>query len=215
LPPPDAIQRSSISSGSALEYNADIVPALLEELQQSYTSIESLIIAGEGEPTLRLTELLELVQKFRTTRNNKNGDPKTTMIRLTTNGLIDDNDNNTIAQVVESLHDAGVSHVSVALMTADADQYNRELMQPVMGSHDNVCKFIQEAIRVGLQVETTAVDRPDVDKEATEALARELKVTTPVRWRPYFGWTKQDVCIIITKIGAIKKKMRLGVIDFL
>jgi molybdenum cofactor biosynthesis enzyme MoaA len=200
LPAPDEKEQRCTDS-FFLEYNPDIVPTLLEELQETHASIESLIIAGEGEPTLRLTELLELVRAFKTIDGNEE-----TTIRLTTNGLVNvnddidndnDNDNdNGIARVAESLHQAGVSHISVALMTANADQYNTELMQPVVvvgrkksntSGHDTVCQFIREALRAGLQVETTAVDRPDVDKEATEALSRELQVTTPVRWRPYFG----------------------------
>lgn len=81
-------------------------------------------------------------------------------------------------------------------MTADSSQY-KELMKPVLFTKDSnkkeahamVCDFIQQAVTCQLQVEVTAVDRPDVDKRATRQLAADLGVTLPVRWRPYFPST--------------------------
>ena len=77
-------------------------------------------------------------------------------------------------------------------MTWNAKQYY-ELMKPVMNESpksgfDTVCDFIKDAVAVegDLEVEITAVDRSDVDKSKTEALAESLGVTKSVRWRPYF-----------------------------
>ena len=89
------------------------------------------------------------------------------------------------------MKEAGVSGVSVALMTASPDLYD-ELMMPCLSdtistpAHEMVCNFIVSALDVGLGVEVTGVDRADVDKAATEELAKTLGVADPVRWRPYF-----------------------------
>jgi hypothetical protein len=64
---------------------------------------------------------------------------------------------------------------------------------------DWVCHFCRAAVQAGLDVELTAIDRPDVDKAATEKLALQLLFlhngrpvveqepsSSVVRWRPYF-----------------------------
>jgi Zn-dependent peptidase ImmA (M78 family) len=53
-------------------------------------------------------------------------------------------------------------------------------------AHERLCSFIASALACDLQVELTAVERPDVDKVKTQELATQLGVTTQVRWRPYF-----------------------------
>ena len=89
------------------------------------------------------------------------------------------------------MKEAGVSGVSVALMTASSDQYD-ELMHPYLPEEistpalDVVCAFIGNCVDIGLNVEVTGVDREEVDKVAAEELARSLGVIEPVRWRPYF-----------------------------
>ena len=145
----------------------------IDNYMESDREVSSIVMAGEGEPTLRLEEMLQLIKLLQT----KHGD-ELPPVRVTTNGL-----NN----VAEELHSGGVSKVSVALMTADPDQYD-ELMSPaVENGHQRVCQFIRDAVRVGLEVETTGVDRPDVDKSETEELSDLLKVPGSVRWRPWFG----------------------------
>jgi molybdenum cofactor biosynthesis enzyme MoaA len=102
-------------------------------------------------------------------------------LRLTTNGLVQSPET-----VVDKLKDAGIQSLSVALMTADRTQYD-ELMTPMIpDGHEKVCKFIDVAIKAGLDVETTAVDRPDVDKKKAEDLARDMNVPESIRWRPFF-----------------------------
>jgi hypothetical protein len=82
-------------------------------------------------------------------------------------------------------------------MTHDANQYN-QLMQPLLVStehsktsivspHDRVIAFIRQALSAGIDVETTAVDRADVDRTLTNQLSTSLGVVHPVRWRPYFS----------------------------
>ena len=59
-------------------------------------------------------------------------------------------------------------------------------------AHDMVCEFILEAAKVGMEVEITGIDRPDVDKLETDRLARLLLSVadktkrSKVRWRKYF-----------------------------
>jgi len=90
---------------------------------------------------------------------------------------------------------AGINAVSVALMTANPDQY-QQIMEPHLmmdssnnhpAAHDVVCQFVRSAVCAGLEVEVTGVDNAlMVDKGETEHLAASLGVTTPMRWRPYF-----------------------------
>lgn len=152
--------------------------------------ISSIVISGEGEPTLRLDDTMELIRKIKSfTATIESSSEPAPSIRLTTNGLVDD------SSLPQQLWDSGVSHISVGLMTWNTQQYE-ELVQPchhpqneALPGLERVCNFAQAATRVNgeLVVETTAVDRPDVDKAKTEALSASLGVENPVRWRPYFS----------------------------
>jgi TatD family-associated radical SAM protein len=142
---------------------------LLDEIKPLLSSATSIVLAGEGEPTLRRETLYQLSQSLK--------QQSSLPIRVVTNGLL-----SFPLQYVDS--------VSVALMTHDPLQYDK-LMKPVSSTgtsvacaHEQVCSFIQEAVQSGLSVEATAVERPEVDKEKTLALALELGVK--LRWRPYF-----------------------------
>lgn len=155
---------------------AVLMEEVKERVKRQEDNFEAIVIAGEGEPTLRLSALLSLArsisQKF------------DTPIRVTTNGLAS-------VDCVKEMKDVGVDAVSVALMTADTDQYNK-LMEPIMddkhkSAHEMVCEFVREAVEVGLEVEVTGVDHGlVVDKSQAERLAASLGVTSPFRWRPYF-----------------------------
>lgn len=154
------------------------------ECRDTNQSIDSIVISGEGEPTLRLEDTIELacrIKSFTNTLQTKQSKPS---IRLTTNGLVPSS-----FGLPQKLWDSGVSSISVGLMTWNASQYN-DLVKPLQGTEgfETVCNFIQDAASINgdLEIETTAVDRPDVDKAKTEALAASLGVTNPVRWRPYF-----------------------------
>jgi pyruvate-formate lyase-activating enzyme len=149
----------------------DAIKAQLEK--QDY---EAIVIAGEGEPTLRWEALLLLAQEFSSAHK----------FRVTTNGLVN-------PERVCEMKQHGVDAVTVALMTGNPKQYI-ELMEPLLREeltclqpYELVCQFIQEAVRQELEVEVTAVDRKEVDRKKTEAMAASLGVTTQVRWRPYFS----------------------------
>jgi hypothetical protein len=161
----------------------------------------TLVIGGEGEPTLRLNDLIELMERLRDLLDEhysrRSSDSSTSCIRVTTNGLLLDSDDSR-RRLFEAAR-AEAATLSVALMTNDANQYD-ELMRPLLvlsflersewqgrRPHDLVTSFIQQAIKAGIHVETTAVDRPGlVDRIATNELSRTLGVVPPVRWRPYF-----------------------------
>lgn len=151
--------------------------AQIHEACERQPSLNSIVLSGEGEPTLRLWDMLQLVQDLKTAPQ----ECTPTTVRLTTNGLVDSPDS-----VVAKLKTIGIASLSVALMTADSDQYE-ELMTPaVPGGHGRVCRFIEHAVNAGLDVETTGVDRPDVDKVKAEELSRNLHVAMPMRWREFF-----------------------------
>ena len=178
---PEAISRiHTISSNSdgheaSLPLIHDLIEEIESRLNDQSSNIEAIILAGEGEPTMRLNDLLDLVEEIRVRCKLP--------VRLTTNGLVTSDD------VAKRLAESGVSKVSVALMTAEPKQYD-DLMQPIPdNAHARVCRFIKEVIQADLHLEITAVDRHDVDKEKLENLSRFLGVASPIRWRPYFDYT--------------------------
>lgn len=167
---------------------------------------DSVVIAGEGEPTLRLRALLSVVRGL---RSRSDVCPKS--IRVATNGLCGADrvlppDEDVKARgsgggiirrslsVPYKMKEAGITGLTIAIMTACPAQYD-ELMGPrlspnidagIESAHAVVQSFIKDAIATGLEVEVTGVDRPGVEKAGTEVLAAELGVTMPFRWRPYF-----------------------------
>lgn len=172
----ETIESLPKSTSKRLPRIQDLCSEIIEALK-SRPDLESIVLAGEGEPTLRMDDMLKLVEDL----TNSSG-AQTPEVRLTTNGLVGSPES-----VVEQLKAGGVASLSVALMTADPAQYE-ELMTPIVPSgHGRVCDFIEHAVNAGLEVETTGVDRPDVDKAKAEDLSRSLKVLTPMRWRPYFA----------------------------
>ena len=161
---PDAVDKvTSIDHDESIE---TVLKTEIEaQLQRSdWTAIK---FGGEGEPTLNLKALESLSKEF-------SGQMPITVM---TNGLSD---------CASSLKEWGVSGVSVAFITHDPDQYY-ELMEPLVDNgHERLCSFIQSALLCDLQVELTAIDRPDVDKQKAQELATSLGVMSEVRWRPFF-----------------------------
>ena len=151
--------------------------------------------AGEGEPLMRPQELLWFSRKISDLAQSHQCNLN---LRVVTNGIVH-------PSAAKVLSECGVTGVSVALMTADQQQY-----QDIMGTtriddilsvhykeniddqmcktcHDQVCKFIKEAIHSGLDVELTGLDRADIDKKFAESLGNKLGVdSSRFRWRPYF-----------------------------
>lgn len=171
----DAVGRSP----SAVELFEDAVSSTLKKNHQfsESQSWDSIVISGEGEPTLRIQTLLDLISLLKSNFSD-------TKLRLTTNGLVSEKDS-------ESILNSGIDVISVALMTSDPHQYN-EILCPMIehgsassSAHEIVCNFIRLALQSrNVNVELTAVERPDVDKKATEELARTLGAEK-IRWRTY------------------------------
>lgn len=153
----------------------DLSSQVLEALKRR-CDFESIVLSGEGEPTLRFNDMIKLVHEL-----HASSEVVLPPIRLTTNGLVDSPE-----LTVPQIMNCGITSLSVALMTADPEQYD-ELMAPAEpNGHDKVCSLIKHAVSCGLEVETTAVDRPEIDKHRMETLSQRLKVPGPVRWRPFF-----------------------------
>eukprot|EP00592_Proboscia_alata_P013082 CAMPEP_0194388636 /NCGR_PEP_ID=MMETSP0174-20130528/99639_1 /TAXON_ID=216777 /ORGANISM="Proboscia alata, Strain PI-D3" /LENGTH=212 /DNA_ID=CAMNT_0039180117 /DNA_START=343 /DNA_END=981 /DNA_ORIENTATION=- len=189
-------------------FRDDSTETLLQSL--SNQPFDAFVLAGEGEPTLRLPAILALADFIRGKLSSSNQIP----IRVVTNGLTyaipEYYIGESCVDPILQMKDAGVTSLSVALMTASPSQYD-DLMKPVeltrlknkiqlkwrsnskeylqneaVRAHDLVCEFIHSAVLAGFDVEVTGVDRPDVDKFKAEALALHLGVTKQFRWRPYF-----------------------------
>ena len=199
LPPLDLPYISHLDDSSAISPSVHTITdemlrqdmeSRFQQAQRNNAQYDSLVIAGEGEPTLRLSTLLSVVRQ--PIRSSSSGYTIPSTIRVVTNGLGDAiPDNSAGGNCAQKMKVAGVSDVSVALMTPSPDQYE-ELMMPClpetvsMPAHEIVCDFIASALDVGLGVEVTGVDRVEVNKEDTEVLAKSLGVVDSVRWRPYF-----------------------------
>jgi hypothetical protein len=181
------------------EHRQPSIQDLFHEIQTQYLSseaISSFVFSGEGEPLLRFDDMIVLSNQIRDmiSMGKKETSEKTIppSIRLTTNGLVAGQESTTT--ILQQCIENGISQISVALLTADPDQYE-EIMQPLLPSsatmraRDTVCQFIQEATSIGrdgLDVEVTAIDRDDINKKQLEVLVESLGVTEKIRWRPYF-----------------------------
>lgn len=161
---------------------------------------DALVFAGEGEPTLRLPTLLSVVGRIVSSPYSSTSVvPK--IVRVVTNGLVrslpgnSDGDEGGGACCLKRMREAGVTDLSVALMTSCAEQYDllmrphlpeEDEALPPLVAHGAVCSFVADAVAAGLAVEVTAVGSQGVNRNGLEDLARELGVREAVRWRPYF-----------------------------
>ena len=120
------------------------------------TGAQSVVIQGEGDPLAAqdvVVETLRLAQG------------SGAQFRLNTLGV----------GATDAIFDALglVDTVSIFLPAAEASKYD-ELLQPrEPGAFEDACAFVRRASAVS-NVEVTAVDRPDVDVAAVEALATSL-----------------------------------------
>jgi molybdenum cofactor biosynthesis enzyme MoaA len=185
--------------------SVDDVMVEIESFVQSgmVDHLSSVVLSGEGEPTLRIFHdprddfLVQLTARMR--------EHLDVPIQLTTNGLLDlellqaffqpSADHASYADLVRSavqyLQNAGIQSVSVALMTHNANQYQQimqpaaSLLDPAQTAHERVCEFIRQASTL-FPVEITAVKRPDVKTKALEKYVQSEFGIPSVRWRSYF-----------------------------
>lgn len=156
-----------------------VVAAVSAALADGADCSGGLCFAGAGEPLLRLAVIEQAAPKLLELADNLLPDGRM-IIRVNTNGL---QPGSSAAEVAARLRTAGVSSASIALMTADAEQY-RELMRPeklrlspafsLELGHAEVLGFVSACLKEGLAVECTAVASPGVDIEAARALAESL-----------------------------------------
>jgi hypothetical protein len=173
-------------------------------LEQSKSSsargMTTIVVAGEGEPTLRLHALMQFIEELRPFNNPS----QPIQLRILTNGLLSTTKTLQLLKVCCKNPYVPVEF-SVALMTHDSKQYC-DLMNPLIPNnlgkdehdlsdpspHMAVQQFVhavvaQQTKHEGtLSIEVTAVDRPDVNTTLTNQFAASLGVTKPVRWRRYY-----------------------------
>jgi hypothetical protein len=161
----------------------------------SNKKLDAIVIAGEGEPTLRLGTILNIARGLRSESTVSNEETLTEKeddvipMRLVTNGLpLAEMKAPFRKSILSQMKDEGITEMSVALMTSCPRQYEN-LMQPLVRAdciHDKLCETIRDAIKVGMDVELTGVEHDFVDKNLASELAIELGVKKPFRWRPFF-----------------------------
>jgi hypothetical protein len=159
----------------------------------SAPDMTTIVVAGEGEPTLRPQALMQFIDDLR--RLNP---IRPIQLRIVTNGLLSTENTHQLLNVCCQNGDLPIEF-SVALMTHDSKQYN-DLMEPLTpehvaaepSPHVTVQNFIQAVVARQAQnegvpgIEVTAVDRPDVNTTKTNQLAVSLGVAKPIRWRRYY-----------------------------
>lgn len=149
----------------------------------SNSSTNTVVFQGNGDPLEAASVVVDTVNLVAARRDD-------VCFRLNTLGLCDDA---TVDLLLSSSGLSGrgctrISHVSIFLPASQPQKY-AELLQPCEGrGFDNACSFIRRCAAHGadVDVEVTAVDRPDVDVAAIEELARGLGATS-FRTRSWVG----------------------------
>jgi TatD DNase family protein len=146
----------------------DLFSAVHDAFEGSKIGVDSMeadviTFAGFGEPLLRLDVLCEAAAMI---KDSHHGAP----LRVKTNGLIAAKQG---ARVASRLKDSGIDKVSIALLSANPEHY-KAIMQPKEGSFSDVCSFVIACAEAGIDVECTAVERPDVNIGNVRALALSL-----------------------------------------
>lgn len=140
---------------------------------------DAVAFAGAGEPLLALHSLEKVAASV------------SLPMRLISNGLVE---KDRAASTATRLVTAGLGSASIALASADAEQYD-ELMRPeplrlspvysLRLGHAEVCNFVECCVAAGLEVECTAVARDGVDLDAAARLATALGASFRSRsWVP-------------------------------
>lgn len=176
---------------------ADELASLVDEFYAARTSTESLgsmgesdggvVFQGEGDPMSAAGVVVDTVRLVAERRNG-------IAFRLNTLGLcgLDDIELLLSSGVLtrgdaDQRRETRIATVSVFLPAANPNKY-KELLQPKidgMGFGD-VCSFVARLAEAGVDVECTAVARPDVNVGEVKALAMSLGATS-FRTRSWIG----------------------------
>jgi GTP 3',8-cyclase len=84
-------------------------------------------------------------------------------------------------EVAAELKAAGVNKVSVSLNAENKQVYNEVCKPTYADAYEQVLHFIMQAKKAQLQVEARAVRIPEINIEATKAVAEKLSVNFRVR----------------------------------
>lgn len=150
----------------------DIYNAVDHAFDNSKISISSMdaepiTFAGYGEPLLRYGVIRDAAMLIKAKRHGVS-------LRVKTSGLVK---RELCENIISELKSAGVEKMSVSLL-ADTPKKYKEIMQPHAGmGFDEVCTFIVGCVENGLEVECTAINRPDVNLSNIRALALALGAT--------------------------------------
>jgi TatD DNase family protein len=131
------------------------------------------VFTGLGEPTRRLTLVLELTRRLRASGVRR--------VRLDTDGLASLREGR---DVVPELVAAGLGAVSVSLNAADPATYARICPNRFGERAYDACKdFIRSCVAAGLETAASCVALPELSEAACRAVAERLGAR--FRWRPF------------------------------
>jgi TatD family-associated radical SAM protein len=147
-------------------------PDVIEALERAFLdgAPAEVVFTGLGEPTLRLDVMLPVVDWLRTRRLRS---------RLDTNGhaALLHPGKDTVAELAA----AGLSAASVSLNAHEEATYDL-LCSPIFThAFRAVVRFIRESVDAGISVTATVLDLPEVDLEASAAIAADLGAVFRVR----------------------------------
>ena len=168
------------------EYNLDIskfeqdaaayIEAISKEIKLA--PFNEIIFCGYGEPTMRLTEMLEISSAIRA--GSIAGLQNDFEIRLNTNGLGNLINGRNIVPEMKGK----INSVSISLNTMDPKQW-LQLMQPLDVYREkgflSVLQFIEDCSENLDTTTITAIDNLDADLAKLKLLAEKLKINLRIR----------------------------------
>eukprot|EP00579_Thalassiosira_antarctica_P008451 CAMPEP_0201901484 /NCGR_PEP_ID=MMETSP0902-20130614/54393_1 /ASSEMBLY_ACC=CAM_ASM_000551 /TAXON_ID=420261 /ORGANISM="Thalassiosira antarctica, Strain CCMP982" /LENGTH=256 /DNA_ID=CAMNT_0048435437 /DNA_START=24 /DNA_END=794 /DNA_ORIENTATION=+ len=164
----------------------DFYAARTESLGSMGENDGGVVFQGNGDPLAATNVVLETVRLVAERRNG-------IAFRLNTLGLCDTNDIDLLLSSgvvargdVDQRRETRIATVSVFLPAANPNKY-AELLQPNDGrGFSNACSFVARLAEAGVDVECTAVARPDINVGEVKALAMSLGATS-FRTRSWMG----------------------------
>lgn len=161
------------------EPTAEMLATAVQDASTFGVDCEEITFAGYGEPLLRYDTICEAAELIKDYHKDYH---KAAVLRIKTNGLILSANRTDVASLLKK---SGVDKMAIALQTDNATQY-AEIMNPQEGGFDDVCAFVTACTAEGLEVDCTAVERPEVNLEGTRKLALSLGASsfTTSTWFP-------------------------------
>lgn len=159
-------------------------------IESEYHTIDSIVFAGEGEPTLRMESLKKLTFQLNDWMKS-NYQTKSVSIRIVTNGLVLCKHPHK-QSLLRNLKHNGVTNLSIAVMSPCKAQYEN-LIKPLgfkyttsdeLHPHSMVCQLVKDAVEIGFEVELTGVAHDFIDESLANDFAAALGAS--FRFRPYF-----------------------------